>query len=471
MSAPFLWIILPGLLAGGFLLIQPREKLVIGLGTLAAFLLALLAWAAPIGGALRLGPLAIEVGESITFLGRSFVLESSDRPILVLIYLGLAFWFAGAWAARPGALFVPVGLAINSLLTAALAVDPLLYAGLLILMAVLISIPLFVPPGASTGRGVMRFLTFQTLGMPFLLFTGWLLDSAQAAEGASAASASAGLLIGLGFAFLLAIFPFHTWIPMLGEETHPYVAAFVFFVLPLSISLFALGFLEQYPWLQEAPGIYAYLRVTGMLMVVTSGVWAAVQRHLGRVLGYAAAFEIGISLLAISLAVGPEADPDLLGVFFTALLPREIALGIAALGLYKIRERYPDPAFPAVQGAARQLPVASAALVIALLTLSGFPLLAGFPVRLALWQGLAGQFPLGLMAALVGSAGLLMGSLRILAGLLIGREEERWVISETRLERGFLAAGILFLLLVGLLPQFFLPFFAGMGAAFPAIGP
>jgi formate hydrogenlyase subunit 3/multisubunit Na+/H+ antiporter MnhD subunit len=158
-------------------------------------------------------------------------------------------------------------------------------------------------------------------------------------------------------------------------------------------------------------------------------------------------------------------------VFFTALLPREIALGIAALGLYIIRERYPDPVFPAVQGAARQLPVASAALVIALLTLSGFPLLAGFPVRLALWQGLAGQFPLGLMAALVGSAGLLMGSLRILAGLLIGREEERWVISETRLERVFLAAGILFLWLIGLLPQFFLPFFASMGAAFPAIGP
>ena len=469
MSAPLVWIVLPIAAAVGLALLRSRERLVSLLGALTAAALGLFAWAAPAEGVMRLGPLALELEESIGFLGRRFVLEASDRPILALIYLGLAYWLFGAWAANPGQLFVPLALAVTALLTAALAVEPFLYAGLLILMAVLASIPMLLPPGRAAGKGVMRYLTFQTLGMPFLLFTGWLLEGAEAGAGTAALSASVGLLTGLGFAFLLAIFPFHTWIPMLAEENHPYVSAFIFFMLPLSVSLFALGFLEQYPWLQEAPGIYAYLRLTGALMVIASGVWAAFQRHLGRLLGFTAAFEIGISLLALSLAVGPGRVD--LGLFFASLLPRGVGLATVALAMVKLQEHYPEPLLSRVQGAARRLPLASAALVTGLLALTGFPLLAGFPVRVALWRGLAEQFPLALVLALTGSAGLLMGSLRVLVGLLMGQEEGPWRISETGLSGMLLAAGILFLIAAGLLPQFFLPFFARMGAAFPAFGP
>jgi len=469
MSAPLVWIGLPALLAVGLAFIRQRERLATLTGAVAAALLGLFAWLAPASGVIRLGPLTLELEESIAFLGRRFVLEGADHPILALIYLGLAFWLFGALAANPGSLFVPLALAVTAILTAALAVEPFLYAGLLILMAVLVSIPMLLPPGRQVGKGVMRYLTFQTLGMPFLLFTGWLLEGVEAGAGAAEVSASVGLLTGLGFAFLLAIFPFHTWIPMLAEENHPYVSAFIFFLLPLSVLLFALGFLEQYPWLQSASGIYTYLSLTGALMTLTGGVWAAFQRHLGRLLGFAAAFEIGISLLALSLAVGPgRAD---LGLFFATLLPRGIGLAAVALAIVKIQEHYPDPLLSQVQGAARRLPLASTALVTALLALTGFPLLAGFPVRVALWQGLARQFPLALILALTGSAGLLLGSLRVLVGLLMGPQEGPWRFSEGGLARVLLGVGILFLIVAGLLPQVFLPWFTAMGAAFPSFGP
>ena len=38
-----------------------------------------------------------------------------------------------------------------------------------------------------------------------------------------------------------------------------------------------------------------------MLMVFVGGVWAAFENHLGRMMGYAAVMEIGLSLMAIGL--------------------------------------------------------------------------------------------------------------------------------------------------------------------------
>jgi formate hydrogenlyase subunit 3/multisubunit Na+/H+ antiporter MnhD subunit len=256
---------------------------------------------------------------------------------------------------------------------------------------------------------------------------------------------------------------------MLAAESHPFVAAFIFYILSLGITFLGIGFLERYAWLRTSSNLYALLQFVGMLMVVLGGLWAAFQVHLGRILGYAVLMETGLSLLTVSLGPGGEQLPPSLEILFSSLLPRGLALGIWALALTTLAAygegegEFEDRlSFNRVQGKGRKFPIAVGLLVIANLSLAGFPLLAGFPVHLALWNALAQKSTLAAVAALLGSLGLLTGCMRSLAVLITGSDEVPWVITERWSERIMFLLGGAVLLLVGILPQWFLPALARM---------
>jgi formate hydrogenlyase subunit 3/multisubunit Na+/H+ antiporter MnhD subunit len=367
-----------------------------------------------------------------------------------------------------------LGLAIAGLLTAALAVEPFLYAALIIEIVVLVSVPLLSSPGYHRGRGVVRYLTFQTLGFPFVLFTGWLLSGVDTNTADANLIFFSFVLLGLGFWLLLGVFPFHTWIPMISEESHPYSVAYLLYELPVAISLFALGFLERYAWMREAAGLYSILEIAGVLMIVLGGGIAAFQRHLGRMIGYAVMVEIGLSLLAVRVGMDPAASGELFGAFYAILLPRALSLGVWALSLVvmiRILTRSNEAQgevtskvllFRNVKGLARQAPIASIGLLLAQFSLAGFPILSGFPVRMAIWQDVAQHSALSGGLVLLGYAGLIMGGLRTMAVLVMGDGEGPWEISETRSEIIFLVAGSIAIIAIGMFPQWFTPALAQM---------
>jgi NADH:ubiquinone oxidoreductase subunit 2 (subunit N) len=277
--------------------------------------------------------------------------------------------------------------------------------------------------------------------------------------------------MGLGFAFLMAIFPFHSWIPMLGEEAHPYAAAFIFFLLPAIVSILGLEFLSRYPWLQGEPVIRQALSLLGAVMVLIGGLWAPFQRHLGRIMGYAVIVEIGLSLLALSLefsmrdnqpVVGPPQAPILgsspeLGIFFALFLPRALALGTWGLALATLRAKAGDLKFRSVYGLGRQLPIVASSLVLAHFSMAGFPLLAGFPTHIALWSALAEQSNALTLLALLGSAGLMGAGLRTLAILVMGNQEQAWQAQESRMQAILLSLAALMIIGLGLTPGWMLP--------------
>jgi NADH:ubiquinone oxidoreductase subunit 2 (subunit N) len=432
------------------------------LGILFSLALDLLAWTQPIGETLVLGTFRLTLEETMVVLGRRFVFTAADTPVLSLIYMGLAFWFGGAIAARLGSLFIPVGLTIAALLSAAIAVEPFLFAALLLEMVTILSIPLISPPGRPAVRGALRFLTFQTLAMPLILFTGWILEGIEASPADSLLVVHGNTLLAMGFALLLGIFPFHTWIPMLAEEVHPYTSAFIFYILSVGITFFGIGFLERYAWLRSSQGLYAMLQLVGTLMVLVAGLWAAFQVHLGRMLGFAFLMETGLALLTVSQGSGDQGLLGSLEILIASLLPRGLAFGLWALALTSLSagdqgHQSTGLSFAIVQGRGRKYPIAVGAFIMAVFSLVGFPLLAGFPVRMALWNALAQKSWLSVMAALIGSIGLLIGGLRALAVLLSGEEGIRWKISEEWGKRAMLIVGALVLLLAGIFPQWFLP--------------
>lgn len=464
MRAPLIWIVFPASLGMMLYLLRRRHRLVTLAGTGIALLLALLAWVIPINETVRLGPWTLKLTDTLIVLGRRFLIANTDRPLLTVIYGMAGFWFAASYTARTGRRFVPLGLVVIALLIAASAVEPFLYAALLIEAAALFSLPILVGPGEKSGRGVLRFLTYQTFGMPFILFAGRMLTGVEMNPGELALVSRAITLLGIGFVFLLAIFPFHSWLPMLGEEAHPFSAAFVFAMLPWMVILFGLGFLDRFVWLRNTPGLFEFLRLGGMLMVVSGGFLTAFQRHPGRMLAYAVMVETGLSLLAISL-------PEGLPLLFTMLLPRNLAFGIWALALSVLRGREDAQgegklSFRAIQGLARRMPLAAGGLTLAQFSVAGLPLLAGQPVRYVLLRLLAGEDTTAAVLALLGSVGLFVGGLRTMAVLVMGENEEAWKVHENLAQVIFLSIGILALFLAGLFPQWFLPTLTGISQSF-----
>lgn len=447
MNAPTLWILVP--MALGILLVIVNNQRVLSItGGLVAVILALLAQFVPLELAMKVGSFSIKIDSSLTVLGRVLSIRPSEGPLLALIYGAAALWFFGAEASKTATRLVPQGFMIIALMVASIAVEPFLYAALFIEMAILLAIPMLTSIYRPPGRGVVRFLIYQTLAMPFILLAGWLLGGVEASPGDLALVAQAATMLGLGFAFLLAIFPLYSWIPLLLEETSPYAVGFLLWVLPTMTIIFGAGFLDRYSWLRSAPQLVLALRYLGLLMVVSGGVFAAFQRHLGRIMGYGAIAETGFSLLALSL------DSKLgIPILFLLIPARALGLAVWSLSLTIIKEHVETMRFGAARGILRNFPLAGAGMIIAALSTGAFPLLAGFPARLALWEGLARVSLGGALWMTIGIIGLLISSFRSLAVISMADEYTGWQPRENWTQILMLGLGMIGLFILGIFPQ------------------
>jgi NADH-quinone oxidoreductase subunit N len=471
MSAPLIWILLPGIAAVVFYLLRSLERLVQILTITLCLFLALLAWQLPIGSAISLGPWPalpkLVILESLPFLGRQFLINDVTRPALIVIYLGSALWFIGAATISSGRLFAPLGLAISALLTAAISVQPFVYAALLIQMAVIVSVPILSPPGKPVPAGVLRFLTFQTIGMLLLVFSGWMIGSVELNANEPTLVLHTSVILGLGFAMTMSVFPFNIWIPMLAKETHPYAAAFVFFILPEVISLFAFNIFGRYTWLQGSQLLPPFFSLLGLIMIIGGGFWSIFQKNLGRIFGYAVITEIGLSMIAIgqiltSNQTGLVGDTNLIaqiplaGVFFALLLPRGLNLAIWALALSIIKNVTRSLDFEYIRGKAYQFPVATISICLATLSIAGFPILAGYPVRAILGINLSQISTLSAGLTLIGYYGLVIAAVRSIAMLFRSQDGYQWRLTESRSQLILLVFGCLILFGIGVFPHFFL---------------
>jgi NADH-quinone oxidoreductase subunit N len=448
------------------LFLLPRWRWVSYMGALVAALLAVAAYWFPPDTAQRIGSFSLRIDSTLNLFGRQISLTAADQTMLILVYGISSFWFFGTLAAGWARRIVTFGMAVVALLVASLAVQPFLYAALMIEMAVLLSVPLLVQPGHTPGRGLIRFLIYQTLAMPFILFSGFLLSGVEVGPGDVGLIAQSAVLLALGFAFLLSIFPFYSWVPLLAEEAPPYAVGFILTVFPTFSLMFGLSFMDRYAWLRDSAQFAEWLRFIGLLMVVTSGLWAAFQRHMGRILAYAAVAETGISLLAVSL---PDRQVGL-QILFYLIVPRALALGIWTLSLSVVKKHASSLKFSDLQGLARSYPLATAGLVLSNLALAGTPLLANFPVRQALWENLALFSDSSAIWLGFASLGLWVSAMRSLAVLSMLPEATDWASRETWEERILIAMGLLGLLVFGLFPQWAQPLLANLPGMFEHLG-
>jgi NADH-quinone oxidoreductase subunit N len=463
MTAPAIWIIFPLLMASGLLLIRGRQLLKFYLGAFVSLFLAFLALVVPIGEVISVGNLTIQINPSLIVLGRQFILDQRDNTILVLTYGIGFFWFFGGLVSRPRTSFVSIGLAMLAILVAAISVDPFLFSALLIEIAVLITIPLIASPGMPAGRGVQRYLVFLTLGMPFILLAGWALGGSGANLGDPNLIISAAFLLGLGFAFLLAVFPFYTWIPLMSEEVNPYVSGFVFTALPVMIIFILLDFLNGLAIIRESDLIFLALQFCGILMIATGGIWAAFQKNIARLFGYMVIIETGFFLFAIGMKSQLGLD-----YFAFMILPRMIEIGLIALGLSLVIKSLGNLDSQNLASLFRRMPFAAGAITAGLFSMVGIPLLAEFSLKFELLANYSARRPGTTVWIFIGILGSLVAIFRFLA-VFIGNPGEHARIIEPRLGKVLILTGVVSLIFIGLFPRFFLQGMTQVLTAFPML--
>jgi formate hydrogenlyase subunit 3/multisubunit Na+/H+ antiporter MnhD subunit len=461
LSAPIIWIVIP--LIGSILLLFIRSNrflsLILG-GGLSAFL-ALLALTFKIESVFPLGPLSIEISSTLTVLGRNFVILDNDRFMIILLFSMSAFWIFGSRISGANKYFVANSIAIIALFIAALSVVPFLYAALIIEIAVLISIPIFFVRGEPIKQGVLRFLVFQTLAVPFILFSGWGFELAPSSVDTQVAYFQAGILLAIGISLWLAIFPFYTWVPLLAGDGHSYSAGFIFSMLPTAILLFFLEFFNSYNWLREQIELFSIIQIIGIVMIVLGGLFAAFQKSMTRILGYAVMVEIGFSLLALSLhqSIGWQ-------TYIFVMIPRLIAIAICSLAISIWKNQNMEMEIEMFKGFFYKYPYATSGFIIGWFTFSGLPLLPGFPTKLPVLIGLSEVSINSIIFVSIGLFGLFIAGFRFLANIFSTQTEENWDISEPLIQKIFFSIGGLLLIAMGLFPSFFFNPFVNLLAAF-----
>jgi formate hydrogenlyase subunit 3/multisubunit Na+/H+ antiporter MnhD subunit len=200
-------------------------------------------------------------------------------------------------------------------------------------------------------------------------------------------------------------------------------------------------------------------------MIVTSGLLAAFQRHLGRIMAYGSIAETGFSILALSL------DSRLgIPILFLLIPARALGLAVWSLSLTVIKEHVETMRFSASRGILRIAPFAGIGIILATLSTSAFPLLAGFPARLALWEGLARD---SISAALwmgIGIVGLMTSAFRSLAVISMAEEYTGWEPRESLTQMLMLGLGMIGLFILGLFPQTIQYFLSNLPAMFEHLG-
>jgi NADH:ubiquinone oxidoreductase subunit 2 (subunit N) len=110
-------------------------------------------------------------------------------------------------------------------------------------------------------------------------------------------------------------------------------------------------------------------------------------------------------------------------------------------------------------------------LVLANFSLAGLPLLASFPVSLALWSILSQRSFNVALLSFIGCGAVLLAGLRSLAALLATDGETHWQVTESRQQVILLLAGAALLIFAGLFPQLYMPVLTNMAITFASPAP
>jgi NADH-quinone oxidoreductase subunit N len=356
-----------------------------------------IAWLATLG-VLALGLVAMGLKPAGPALGGMFVQDGlaifAKRVFLAATFIGLLAGLSlpdRVFARRAAEYHLLILASLLGMLVLASARDLIL----LFLAFELMSIPLYVLAGflKQDAGAVEASLKFFLVGSVSSAVMAYGLSFVYGATGTTdlakiAAAGSAGhplLALGLiaalvGFAFKIAAFPFHMWVP------DTYEAASTPFVAWLSVAPKAAGFVAIFRVYFEGAGerAAAWMPAAALLATVTmlaGNLMALPQQNTKRLLAYSGIAQIGYMLVGLAAT---SASGTAMVLFYL------VAYVFGNMGAFLVVEALAraegSEATAAFRGLAQRSPLLALAMLLFLLSLGGIPFVAGFWAKLyVLW--------------------------------------------------------------------------------------
>jgi NADH-quinone oxidoreductase subunit N len=290
---------------------------------------------------------------------------------------------------------------------------------------------------ASARDLVLLFLAFELMSIPLYVLSGFLKRDAMAVEAAlkfflvgsvssavmayglsfvygaagttsltgvakTFATGSPLLVLGLlavfaGFAFKIAAFPFHMWVP------DTYEAASTPFVAWLSVAPKAAGFVALFRVYFEGTGerVVAWMPIAAALATITmlaGNLMALPQQNTKRLLAYSGIAQIGYMLVGFAAA---SASGTAMVLFYL------VAYVFGNMGAFLVVDAVAraegSESTAAFRGLAQRSPLLALAMLLFLLSLGGIPFVVGFWAKLyVFWAAAsAGLYWLVLVGAIL----------------------------------------------------------------------
>ena len=283
----------------------------------------------------------------------------------------------------------------------------------------------------------MKYLVLSAVASAFIVFgmalvysqTGTLVfgdigaSAANVADGARSVMILGGAMLLIGVGFKLSLAPFHLWTPDVYEGAPAPVTSYL--ATASKIAVFALllrYFVEARAYQYDT--LVDVLSVLAILSIAIGNVLALRQENLKRLLAYSSIAHFGYLLVAL-VASGPLAI-EAVGVYLlTYLVTTLAAFGVITLMSSPYKEQDAETLFD-YRGLFWKRPSLALILTVALLSLAGIPLTAGFIGKFyVLGAGVDKRLWVLLAAVVLGSALGLYYYLRAMVQLYL---RPRWVV-------------------------------------------
>ena len=390
-------------------------------------------------------------GAVTALLSRDYVSQHGDQPEEYFLLLVLATMGACVLAYAVHVASLMLGLELLSVSLYALIAYP--NKSILPLEA---AVKYLVLSGAASATALFGFaLLYGATGT--LEFSGLGEGLGQTATGKSMLLAAA-VMIFAGLGFKLSVVPFHLWTPDVYDGAPAPVTGFLASVAKAAVfvvllRLFLSADLFRYHRLVEVTGLLA------IFSMLAGNLLALLQTNVKRMLAYSSIAHMGYLLIVFMVCVN-VANRPLAVEAATYYLIAYTATTLAAFGLLTLisvdQVERENIQLQQLSGLFWRQPLPACLMLVALLSLAGIPLTAGFIAKFYLVNAaVSGHNWVLLFSLVLGSALGIYYYLRVVYYMTRRPEEHRVTQETTTNRRGHILSGVLIasILLLGIAPQ------------------